>query len=219
MKINKIKLLHTHNHINIVIGRRGEYGVTAFDFDLSDFVDTFGAGRAELVFTPPYAPEAFPVGLQRDGDVFRWIVGSTDTQKEGKCNAVLRWYVNDGLAKSTNIECVVCPSIDNVVGDAPEEVKDWLDIAQDTLAHAERVIDDVPVMVGTSVTGYFSEHKEELKGKRGERGLPGLVVPTNGTYSMLIDSGGDLCVLFDDADNPPSLFIDDNGDLCWGERS
>lgn len=65
-------------------------------------------------------------------------------------------------------------------------------------------------------TGKFKGEKGE-KGDKGDQGIPGLVIPANGMFSFFIKDGN-LIVVYNSGDTPPSLYIDKNGCLIFGEK-
>lgn len=62
------------------------------------------------------------------------------------------------------------------------------------------------------ITGYTP-----IKGKDYFDGKDGIVIPSNGMFTMEI-VGNDLMIYYNDADKPPSLRIDENGHLIFGEE-
>lgn len=64
----------------------------------------------------------------------------------------------------------------------------------------------------SDITGYTP-----IKGKDYFDGKDGIVIPSNGMFTMEI-VGNDLMIYYNDADKPPSLRIDENGHLIFGEE-
>ncbi len=63
----------------------------------------------------------------------------------------------------------------------------------------------------SDITGYTP-----VKGKDYFDGKDGIVIPSNGMFTMEI-VGNDLMIYYNDSDKPPSLRIDENGHLIFGE--
>lgn len=57
---------------------------------------------------------------------------------------------------------------------------------------------------------------EQLASLKGDRGDDAIVIPSNGMFTLNIE-GNDLYVNYNKADEPPSLHIDDDGNLIFGE--
>ena len=62
------------------------------------------------------------------------------------------------------------------------------------------------------ITGYTP-----IKGKDYFDGKDGIVIPSNGMFTMEI-VGNDLMLYYNDADKPPGLHIDEDGHLIFGEE-
>ena len=62
------------------------------------------------------------------------------------------------------------------------------------------------------ITGYTP-----IKGKDYFDGKDGLIIPTTGMYTLDI-VGNDLMIYYNDADQVPDLYIDENGCLIFGEK-
>lgn len=111
----------------IKIGHQGENKAVQVAFDLTPFQAAFQVGYPQLVVRRPGDQSGYPVALIVDGSQAIWIVSSADTEKSGRGQCELQWFVGDTLAKSDKYNVLIYSSIP---GDAePPDVpsKAWFD--------------------------------------------------------------------------------------------
>lgn len=134
---------------DINIGRRGENGVTAVVFDVSQMVKTYGAGTAVLMARRPGDTSAYPVPAVQSGDTVTWTVSDTDTSNDGRGTAELFWYIGSNLAKSVVFSTSVYKDIGVPVGEAPDPYETWLDTLTELAAETQGA--------AASITGMTAE--------------------------------------------------------------
>lgn len=114
----------------ITIGRSGEYGVREIRIDISDWVATYGAGTAQLLYRRPEERTPYPVPIEQVGGEVVWEVSSTDTAISGRTGrAELNYFVEGGLVKS-DISPVIVEGSLGASGSIPDPPgQDWLEQA------------------------------------------------------------------------------------------
>lgn len=229
-----------------LIGRQGEHDTTKVKIDLSDYIARYGDGVATLMVRNPGDVDPYAVSLTRNGNSIEWIVGSESTISPGRGQAVLIWYPGDGgNAKTADIEfCIEASAINKTsipLMDLINAINDKLKILtesgldpdalrEEMRAEIYAFFEENPVQgleadfVTELINTYVTENVELLKGPKGDkgdkgpRGLPGLSVPTNGMMSFFVNDEGNLMVAYNDADEKPSVYIDEEGHLIFGEQ-
>lgn len=128
-----VRLTNDETHIEVPIGRRGEYNISRVLFDVSEYIELYGEGHAELIVKNPTEMTTYVQPVTRDGNYIVWEITAVNTKVSGHGVCVLRWYnVDDGLAKSADVKvCVLSSSDRGVVGEMPDLVRDWLDAVAD----------------------------------------------------------------------------------------
>ena len=127
MTTKKIILSDCNDFPKVVIGRKGEFGVTELIFDCSEFNEKYGEGTAQIVHS--INGSVYIVPSEQDGAEVSWTISASDTTETGTGSAEIRWCIDGGLKKSVTIITIVQPAIEGVTGDAPEEVTDWITLA------------------------------------------------------------------------------------------
>ena len=84
----------------INIGRQGENNATAVEFDVSEWIGSFGAGTLYGIFKRSLAEAPYPVVIKQDGPKAVWTVASIDTEVPGYGCLELRYIVGDTIVKS-----------------------------------------------------------------------------------------------------------------------
>ena len=140
----------------IALGRRWEHHARRIVFDISDWVEAFGAGTVTLLHQRQGDDAPYPVVFKRTdpdgvtvneqtGTLVQWDVTNTDTYYPchyGK--AELRYCLGTEttplfLAKSDIYKTVVENTLGEALADAPQEAPNWLD----TLLDASRRLDSL----------------------------------------------------------------------------
>lgn len=135
MTAKKIILSDCNDFPKVVIGRKGEFGVTELIFDCSEFNEKYGEGTAQIVHS--INGSVYIVPSEQDGAEVSWTISASDTTETGTGSAEIRWYVDGGLKKSVTIITIVLPAMEGTTGDAPEEVTDWITRATQALENIQ----------------------------------------------------------------------------------
>lgn len=110
----------------IDIGLQGENEATQVVFDVSELIETYGAGTASIVVQragdiSPYMHEDTIQGE----DTVTWVVSSADTEKAGNGIVQLFWIIDDQIAKSVGYQFYVTPALTDPT-DAPVVPGGWI---------------------------------------------------------------------------------------------
>lgn len=110
----------------IDIGLQGENEATQVVFDVSELIETYGAGTASIVVQragdiSPYMHEDTVQGE----DTVTWVVSSADTEKAGNGIVQLFWIIDDQIAKSVGYQFYVTPALTDPT-DAPVVPGGWI---------------------------------------------------------------------------------------------
>lgn len=112
----------------ICIGYEGEHLARQVCFDISEWVDTYGVGSAELIYRRPGDKNAYPVETECVEKTVLWTVSATDTALSGmfgKCE--LRYYVGETLVKSETNPVSVTDAMGVPAEPPGEPAQAWLD--------------------------------------------------------------------------------------------
>jgi len=124
IKIDEIKTLY--------IGKQGENSANIAVFDLTDWVEEYGAGTAKLLHQRNGDEIPYIAQTTQSGSTLSWIFTSDDTAFNGYGKAQLNYYVDDVLAK-TLIFTTKCDKSLTDETEAPGEVKSALDLIAGTV--------------------------------------------------------------------------------------
>ena len=125
----------------ICIGYEGEHLARQVSFDISEWLDTYGAGSAELIYRRPGDENAYPVATECVEKTVLWAVTATDTARAGLFGqAELRYYVGETLVKSAASYVTVLDAMGVPVEPPGEPAEAWLDevLASGVLAKEHR---------------------------------------------------------------------------------
>ncbi|MBR3569286.1 MAG: hypothetical protein IKN96_00585 [Oscillibacter sp.] len=150
------------------LGRRYEHNATVVEFDISAWVEEFGAGRVRLLHQRPGDAAPYPVEVVRtdrdgtlnaeSGALALWHVSRTDTaQKSRYGRAELRYYAGaegaeEFLVKSDVYKTVVLDALGASLAEAPEEARNWLDALLEAVDAIEGVINAAQTAAATAQT-------------------------------------------------------------------
>lgn len=140
----------------VPLGRRWEHHARRIVFDISGWVETFGAGTVTLLHQRQGDEAPYPVPVTRTdadgvtvndqtGTLVSWDVTNTDTYYQCRYGkAELRYYLGTGsapvfLVKSDIYKTVVENTLGAALAEAPVEAVNWLD----TLLDASRRLDSL----------------------------------------------------------------------------
>lgn len=108
------------------LGYQGENDATRVLFDLSDFIEEYGAGTAQLAVQVPGDPGTYLAVIEQSGSVAVWTVGAEWLARAGSGRCQINWYVGEQIVKSQAYGTSVAASIGEGV-DAPEPYEPWLE--------------------------------------------------------------------------------------------
>lgn len=84
----------------IPVGHQGENNARAIQFDVTDWVTTYGEGTVALLLKRPGDVIPYPVPMEHEGNVYSWLPSETDTKREGIGEIELQYLVDDVVAKT-----------------------------------------------------------------------------------------------------------------------
>lgn len=84
----------------IDLGRHGEHLATCVTFDISEWINTYGDGAAQLIHQRNGDEIPYPCEIERDKNTVTWIVTQYDVGVAGRGRAELQYYVDGALVKS-----------------------------------------------------------------------------------------------------------------------
>lgn len=114
--------------MSLWLGRRRENEARGLIFDCTWFADTLGPGSASLWVRRRGEDTHYPAPLTHDGNVYKWLITSADTDRSGNGDAILRWTFDEsGLYKTKTFQTVVEPSNDDTCGKPPEPFEGWIE--------------------------------------------------------------------------------------------
>lgn len=143
----------------IGIGRKDEKQVTAIEFDLQDWIRTYGSGSVTLTVRRKKDRDPYPVPLQIHDGIAVWNISDTDTEYNGNGEAQLTYYAN-GKVKKSIIYAIHCKESMEAGGTAPDPYVSWLEVLQqytaDTSGNAQTAQEASATAVEASQTAQQS---------------------------------------------------------------
>ena len=134
--------INAHPGVHFSIGRQGEHLARQVQFDVSAWEKTFGPGTVELIFQRPGDTSPYPVPLQREGSIVRWVVTATDTAFSGRnARAELRYYAGPSLVKSETSTVAIFDALDTPEAEPDPPGQSWLGQVLDAGAIAQAAAD------------------------------------------------------------------------------
>lgn len=124
IEINELKTLY--------IGKQGENEASIAVFDLSSWIEEYGAGTAKLLHKRSKDELPYIAQTTQSGSTLSWIFTKDDTAYSGYGKAQLNYYVDDMLAK-TLIFTTKCDKSLTDETETPKEVKSALDLIAGTV--------------------------------------------------------------------------------------
>lgn len=135
------------------LGRRGEDDAREVVFDLSYWKKRYGEGSPELIVQRPGEGYRYPVALTIEGRWAYWAVTEADTDIPGSTGtAELRYYTEDGNAKSEIWRTEILASKDSPIGTPPEPYQDWVDRVLQAGMNAKDLAETVHKTVAAELT-------------------------------------------------------------------
>lgn len=109
---------------NFTLGVCEEYNVRRILFDVSGYRKDFGEGTPVLLVTRSGESHSYPLNPAVEGDYAVWIPQQRDMDIPGTVTIVLQWYVDGGLAISTEYYGRILGSKSSV-REVPETEERW----------------------------------------------------------------------------------------------
>lgn len=110
----------------IEIGKQGENGATQVAFDVSEIIETYGAGTAYVVVQRRGDAEPYLLdNTVQSGNTVTWTVSNIDTDVYGTGRVQLFWMINEQVAKSVTYQFYVEEALTNPT-DAPVVPGGWI---------------------------------------------------------------------------------------------
>lgn len=109
----------------LFLGRQGENLAREIEFDISDWVETFGEGTVQALHRRDNDAAPYPLNPTFSGGKAIWLVTDADTAYAGSGECELRYTVNDVLVKSRLYRTTVAPSLEGELSN-PEALPDWV---------------------------------------------------------------------------------------------
>lgn len=110
---------------NFTLGVCEEYNVRRILFDISEYRRDFGDGTPVLLVTRPGESQNYPLNPEVEDDYAIWVPQQRDMDIPGTATIVLQWYVEGGLAISTEYYGRILGSKSSTCGEAPEAEERW----------------------------------------------------------------------------------------------
>ena len=123
--------------VRISIGRRAENMVRCVAFDISRWVELYGAGTPQLLHQRCGDDRSYPCAIETTDTEVVWSITSADTALVGVGRAELQYFVDGQLAKSVIYETEVAQALDTTDPVAPAPEAGW--VAQVLAAGAQIV--------------------------------------------------------------------------------
>ena len=111
------------------IGRQREKEVTQIQFDVSEWVRTYGPGTLALSVQRRWDRNPYPVPIAIVNGIATWTISDTDTAQDGHVRAQLTYMVGTKRKKSKIYLLNVKASLPEN-GQAPDGYTTWLEILQ-----------------------------------------------------------------------------------------
>lgn len=117
----------------LFIGRQGENLAREIEFNINDWIDTFGEGSVFALYRRKDDEAPYPLNpTVADGKAV-WTITNVDTAYTGSGECELRYVVDDVIVKSMTYKTFVSPSLKGEMN-PPEALPDWV---ADVLAAGE----------------------------------------------------------------------------------
>ena len=121
-----MKIVNTSPGSNLLLGRQGENKARAIVFYIGPWVETYGAGVAQLLHQRKGDHDPYPVVITQEDNEVRWVVSEVDTSLAGAGRYELHYYVGDTLVKSSTGDTFVEGSM-MFSTDPPDPYQGWFD--------------------------------------------------------------------------------------------
>lgn len=163
----------------INIGRKGENLARQVQIDLTEWVEKYGDGKAELLYQRPQDVIPYPVPIERQGNSILWTITNTDTAQAGRTGrAEIRYYV-DAVLVILEISYIVVENTLENPGELPEPPgQSWFDQMLEQVKRVNAPSLNAPIlneetgtwMIWSQVTERYENTNFPATGPRGEQG-------------------------------------------------
>ena len=127
------------------LGFRLENGVRAIVFDITYFIENFGAGDAQLLVKRSADSQPYPVALISGETEVGWVITNADTAYKGAGECELFWFIGEELAKSVKYPTWVADDIGESTT-PPQPYEGWITqligTMDDKLGEAQSYVED-----------------------------------------------------------------------------
>lgn len=123
-----MKLVYAKDGPTLDIGLRGENNARRVVFDIEEWVEMYGVGRAELLYHRYGDAVPYPRQYTKQQNELYWTVTAWDTEFPGSDHECeLRYYIGDTLVKSNTWRVVVRQALDEPdQSDPPDPFESWV---------------------------------------------------------------------------------------------
>lgn len=155
-----MKIVNTSPGSNLLLGRQGENKARAIVFYIGPWVETYGAGVAQLLHQRKGDHDPYPVVITQEDNEVRWVVSEVDTSLAGAGRYELHYYVGDTLVKSSTGDTFVEGSM-MFSTDPPDPYQGWFDRVE--VAGSKAVEAEKKAMEAASAAAESAESAEATK--------------------------------------------------------
>lgn len=130
--------IKAQHRLPLMIGIEGENNARQVEFDISEFIATFGDGVAQLIFKRPKDNDPYPCIITKNGNTVTWTITNVETAQAGTAGACeLSYYVDNVLVKSEIWQVIVKDAMGMPSEDAPEPYRSWVNQVLESGIRAE----------------------------------------------------------------------------------
>lgn len=190
-----MKTIYAENRSILHLGREGENNARQIVFDLTEFINLYGPGTAQLLYQRPKDERPYIREIEQDETTATWVLGLWDTDdssQRGKCE--LRWYVGEVLAKSKTWQTEVDLSMETPTDEVPTDPEQgWVEKVLDAAVRAEDAADRAEAAAGGGGTGGGGTGGDNSGGSGGGFTYKiGLGLKVTGGDTLEVDSATDF---------------------------
>ena len=137
MSIRQINITKETPPSDLYIGRVAENEVTGVEFDLTPWIQTYGAGTATIVMKRWGDTDPYPIALEIDENgKATWMISEADVAKPGYAYAQLSFETATEKRKKSPIYTLKIGKSLIATGEQPDPYDSWLEALQHIAAKA-----------------------------------------------------------------------------------